>query len=466
MSTPAVDFAALDRYIHDHIRDWMEELGVLCAVPSVSARHEAIQPCAEAVADLLSRRGFKTSVTSVDGGHPVVLGHASAPDSARTMLFYNHYDVQPPEPLPLWESPPFELTERDGAVYARGAKDDKGELVARLAAIDALRAVMGGYPCQLTWLVEGEEEIGSPHLPAWIEKHRADVQADAAIWEEGQIDEDGRPIVRLGARGLLYVDLSVKTIARDAHSGAANLLPNAAWRMAWALASIKGPDGRIRIPGFYDAVRKPTPAEEAMLSRLPNTSENTRREFGLDRLLDGVTDVERAYFTPTANIAGIGAGYQGAGSKTVIPSQAMAKMDFRLVPDQDPIDILEKLREHLRAEGFDGVKIDVLAAQPPGLTDPDAPIVRLTAEVAGEVYGKPALIVPLTGGTTPMYPVHHPRRACGEPRRRLGFEESSPLAERVHEAGRFRERGQAHRQALGSLRGQMKGEGLDQSSPS
>ena len=133
------------------------------------------------------------------------------------------------------------------------------------------------------------------------------------------------------------------------------------------------------------------------------TAENFRREFGLDRLLDGVTDVERAYFTPTANIAGIGAGYQGEGSKTVIPAQAMAKMDFRLAPDQDPLDILDKLRKHLRAEGFDDVKIDVLGAQPAGLTDPDAPVVRLTAEVANEVYGKPALIVPLTGGTTPMY---------------------------------------------------------------
>jgi len=202
MHRESFDFAAVDKYIHDHIRDWMGELSALCAVPSVSARHEAIEPCAAAVAELLSRRGFKTQITSVDGGHPVVLGHASGSSSARTMLFYNHYDVQPPEPLALWESPPFELTERDGAVYARGAKDDKGELVARLAAIDALKAITGGYPCDLTWLAEGEEEIGSPHLPAWTEEHLAELQADAAIWEEGQVDEAGRPIVRLGARGL------------------------------------------------------------------------------------------------------------------------------------------------------------------------------------------------------------------------------------------------------------------------
>ena len=403
MGRTPLNFAAVDKYIHEHVGDWMGELKTLCAVPSVSARHEAIEPCAGLVAELLSRRGFEANVTSVDGGHLVVLGHAPGANRARTMLFYNHYDVQPPEPLELWESPPFDLTERDGSVYARGAKDDKGELMSRLAAIDALRAVTGGYPCNLVWLVEGEEEIGSPHLPAWTENRSSDLHADAAIWEEGQIDDAGRPIVLLGARGMLYVDLSVRTLSRDAHSGSANLLPNAAWRLVWALDSIKGPDGKIRIPGFYDAVRQPTASEEAMLSGLPDSSGEIRREFSLDQLLDGVTHVERAYFAPTANIAGISAGYQGEGSKTVIPALARAKMDFRLVPDQDPADIVAKLQSHLRGEGFDDVEIHVLAAEPPGVTDPDAPIVRLTAEVAGEVYGKPAIVIPLAGGTTPMY---------------------------------------------------------------
>ncbi len=403
MNRAAADFSSVDSYIHDHVSEWMLELNKLCAVPSVSARHEAVEPCAELVATMLANRGFAVSVSSTDGGHPVVLAHATGANPDRTMLFYNHYDVQPPEPLELWDSPPFELTERGGAVFARGAKDDKGELVARLAAMDALRAVAGQYPCTLTWLAEGEEEIGSPHLPAWAEAHRSELLADAAIWEEGQIDEAGRPIVRPGARGLLYVELSVQTIARDAHSGSANLLPNAAWRLVWALDSIKGADGRIRIPGFYERVRHPSRAEEAMLARLPDSSAEIRREFGLGELLDGVTQVERAYFTPTANIAGIGAGYQGAGSKTVIPARATAKLDSRLVPDHDPLDILEKLRAHLTREGFDDVNVEMLAAEPPGVTDADAPIVRLTAEVAQEVYGKPAIVIPLSGGTTPMF---------------------------------------------------------------
>jgi acetylornithine deacetylase/succinyl-diaminopimelate desuccinylase-like protein len=402
-ATDPIDFDAVDAYIRGHVADWMAELRDLCAVPSVSARHEAVEPCAALVSAMLARRGFHAPTSSADGGHPVVLAHAPGASRGRTMLFYNHYDVQPPEPLELWDSPPFELTERDGAVYARGAKDDKGELVARLAALDALRAVTGEYPCDLTWLAEGEEEIGSPHLPAWFEQHRAGLGADAAIWEEGQVDESGRPVVRLGARGLVYVELSVRTMARDAHSGSANLLPNAAWRLAWALASIKGPDGRIRIGGFYDAVREPTAAEEGMLARLPDTSEDIRREFGLEHLLDGVTNVERAYFTPTANVAGFGAGYQGEGSKTVIPAAAKAKMDFRLVPDQEPDDVIRKLRAHLDGEGFGDVGVEVLAAEPPGITDPDSPVVRLTSEAAEEVYGKPPLVIPLTGGTTPMF---------------------------------------------------------------
>ena len=273
----------------------------------------------------------------------------------------------------------------------------------RLAALDAVRAVTGSYPCDITWLAEGEEEIGSPHLPDWVEKNQARLRADAAVWEEGGIEVDETPIVRLGARGLLYVELSVKVLTRDAHSGQANLLPNAAWRLVWALASLKGPDERVLIPGFYDAVRQPTDREEELLQLAPKGSAEIGEEFGLDQLLGGITDVNRAYFTPTANLAGIGGGYQGEGSKTVIPARAIAKLDFRLVPDQDPLDINAKLRRHLDSGGFENVEIELLGAERPGITDPDAPVVRLNAEIAAEIYGKPARVTPLTGGTTPMF---------------------------------------------------------------
>jgi acetylornithine deacetylase/succinyl-diaminopimelate desuccinylase-like protein len=244
------------------------------------------------------------------------------------MLLYNHYDVQPPEPLELWESPPFEPDIRDGKVFARGAKDDKGELVARLAAIDALLAVDGQLPCNLTWLVEGEEEVGSPNLPAFVERYAARLRSDGAIWEEGGTDAEGRPMLTLGARGMLYVELEVRALARDGHSGNANVIPNAAWRLVWALATLKGPDERVRIPGFYDRIRPLSERQRQLLEALPSQEAAIKESFGLDRLLLGRTgfDASSAPFEPTCNIAGLTAGYQGEGSKTVIPAVASTKL--------------------------------------------------------------------------------------------------------------------------------------------
>src|SRR5437588_6366285 len=331
----------------------MEELRQLCAIPSVSARHQAIDECAALVARMLERRGFAATVSET-GGHPIVLAHADGAKRKPDLLFYNHYDVQPPEPLWLREGPLFVFAPRVGAALARGSRDDEGECVARLASLDALAKAGGGYPCRLTWLAEGEEEVGSPHLPEWVEKHRHELAVDGAIWEEGGIDAQGHPLITLGVRGLLYVELRVQTISRDAHSGQANLLPNAVWRLVWALASLKGVDERINISGFYDAVRHPSPVERDLLAKLPSQEENIKKEYGIDRLLldrRGI-DVVAATFDPPCNIAGIGGGYQGPGSKTAIPSRATCKVDFRLVPEQDPYDIATKLRRHLDKAGF------------------------------------------------------------------------------------------------------------------
>ena len=394
----------IDTHIHTHLDGWLEELSRLCAIPSVSARHEGIDECAELVAELLRSRGFEADILS-SGGHPVVVAEAPGASMERTVLFYNHYDVQPPEPLELWQSPPFLLTRRDGKVFARGAKDDKGEFIARLAALDSLRAVQGSYPCRIRFLVEGEEEVGSVHLPEFVEKHWDRLRADAAIWEEGMVDDQERPVVVLGARGLLYVELMVRTISRDGHSGGANLLPNAAWRLTWALSTLKDIRERVLIPGFYDAVAPTSARQQELLELMPSPELSVKKNFGLDRLLLDRTGpaATAAVFEPTCNIAGVGAGYQGEGSKTIVPAEAMAKIDFRLVPNQDPHDLLRKLRVHLDRGGFEDVEIRLFGAERPGLTDPDHPLVRLVAEVGEEVYGKPAQISPLGGGTTPKY---------------------------------------------------------------
>jgi acetylornithine deacetylase/succinyl-diaminopimelate desuccinylase-like protein len=397
--------ARVDAYIDTHIDGWIAELTQLCRQPSVSARGEGIDECAEIVAELLRNRGFRAEVSPTDGGHPIVLAHADGQTATRTLLCYNHYDVQPPEPLELWESPPFAPELREGKLFARGAKDDKGDFMARLAALDALRAVHGKYPCPITFLVEGEEEIGSPHLPAWVERHADQLRVDGAIWEEGNIDAEGHSMLSLGARGLLYVELSVRTLPYDAHSGGANLLPNAAWRLTWALAGLKGQDERVLIPGFYDRVMLPTARQEELLAALPSQEASIKETYGLAHLLLGRTGVQvpRAPFDPTCNIAGITSGYQGPGSKTIVPARASAKIDFRLVPDQDPEEIQTLLRAYLDAGGFTDVEITVLGAEAPGLTDPDDPLVRLTAAAGEEVYGRPTRLIPLNGGTTPKY---------------------------------------------------------------
>jgi acetylornithine deacetylase/succinyl-diaminopimelate desuccinylase-like protein len=396
--------ASIDRYVEEHLDGWLAELTDLCAVPSVSARHEGVDDCAALVAGLLGRRGFAARVVPT-AGHPVVLAHSVGANPDRTMLFYNHYDVQPPEPVELWQSPPFAAEVRDGRLYARGAKDDKGELVARLAAIDALLAVDGRLPCRVTFLVEGEEEVGSGSLPDFVQRHAGELGCDGAVWEEGGIDAEGRPVLALGARGLLYVELRVRSLRRDGHSGAANLLPSAAWRLVWALAALKDRDERVLIPGFYDRVRPISARQRELLDALPSDEGSYREAFGLERLLLGRTGtaVGAAPFEPTCNVAGLTSGYQGPGSKTIVPAVASAKVDFRLVPDQDPMEVRDLLRSHLDAGGFTDVEIDVLGPERPGMVDPDEPLVRLCAETAEEVYGTPALIRPLTGGTTPMY---------------------------------------------------------------
>lgn len=409
--------AQIDRYIEAHIEDAIADLARLCAVPSVAAQGLGIEPCAELVAELLRARGFTAEIVPSDG-NPVVLAE-QAGRSQRTLLCYNHYDVQPAEPLELWTSPPFELTRRDGGatgptLHARGVADDKGELVSRLAALDAVRAVLGELPCRVKFLVEGEEEISSPSLPAFIERHADRLAADGCIWEFGAVTLEGQPIEYLGLRGICYVELSVQTLDLDAHSGiGGSIFPNAAWRLVWALNTLKGPDGRIRVPGFYDAVVPPSARDLELLAALPDTAPEHRATYGVRRFLNDLEGVElrrEEVFAPTCTICGLTAGYQGPGSKTVLPARASAKVDFRLVPDQEPRDILAKLRAHLDAEGFEDVDVTFLGGEAPARTDPDDPFVQLVCWAATEVYGRSPLVWPMIGGSGPNHPfIHHLR---------------------------------------------------------
>lgn len=410
MNDRATIEAAIDQHIDDHLEYWIDQLGRLCAQPSVSAQGLGIEECAELVKTMLEEQGFSAQVMAT-AGHPVVYGEGQGV-SDKTMLFYLHYDVQPAEPLELWDSPPFTMTRVGDKLVARGVTDDKGHIISRLAALAAVREAHGGLPLNVKFIIEGEEEMGSPSISPFIDEHQDLLSADACIWEFGSVDFDGRPTLTLGMRGLCYVELSVETASMDAHSGfGGSIFPNAAWRLVWALNSIKGPDERILIPGFYDDAISPTETDMALLADLPDASEEIKAMYGLDEFLDGLEGglelARAAVFEPTATINGLDSGYQGPGPKTVLPAKAMAKIDFRLIPNQDPVDIYQKLRAHLDREGFEDVNVKMLGGVRPARVDPDHPFVRLTAEAAEDVYGVSPLIEPIIGGSGPNYPFIH-----------------------------------------------------------
>ena len=399
-------FAHINNYLDTHLDKSINELSRLVAQPSVSAQNWGLPECADLVADMLHARGFDIQIMTTDGA-PVVFAERSG-RSDRTMLIYNHYDVQPPEPLDLWDSPPFEPSLRDGKLYGRGVADDKGPIVSRLLAIDALLEQDGELPCNIKFIIEGEEETSSVHLHDFVEQNQELLAADACIWEFGGVDHRETPMQYLGLRGICYVELSVETAKVDTHSGTGgSIFPNAAWRLVWALRSLKGSDGRIRIPGFYDPVIQPSPRDRQYMAELPEVAAEYKERYGVKYFLKGLTggvDLRiTGVFEPTCTICGLTSGYQGPGSKTVLPAHASAKVDFRLVPDQHPLEILDQLRIHLDNQGFDDIQIEYLGGEPPARTDPDDPFVKLVVETAEPVYGAPMQIVPMVGGSGPSY---------------------------------------------------------------
>jgi acetylornithine deacetylase/succinyl-diaminopimelate desuccinylase-like protein len=401
---------ALESYLAANAGEAQALLEQLCRQPSVAAQGLGMAEMADLTEGLLRDAGFSTRRLHAQGAPPAIYGELKGSRKGvqlnpPTLLLYDHYDVQPAEPLDLWHSPPFEPTVRDGKLYARGTSDDKGEIAARLAAIRALRAAYGELPITIRWIIEGEEEIGSPHFAAIAEPYADLLKADGCLWEGSGFTPDGRPELVLGTKGLLYVQLDVQGTGVDAHSGNAPILPSAAWRLVQALATLRGPDGRVRIPGFYDAVRPPSPAELAALADQPDMDGELRAVFGIDSFVDGLSGAalrERLSFAPTCNIAGLGSGYTGEGTKTVLPARAMAKIDFRLVPDQDPNDILAKLRAHLDAQGYNDIAITTFSASEPVVTPLDEPFVRRVAAIAQAYNGKPPVISPIIGGTLPL----------------------------------------------------------------
>jgi len=404
------DYKKIDAFLDSGLDGSLVELSRLVAQPSVGAQNWGLEECAQLVGEMLKARGFKVQILPT-GGAPVVFGERKG-ERDKTLLFYNHYDVQPPEPLDLWETPPFEPSLRDGKLYGRGVSDDKGHIVARLFALDALLNSSDNLPCNIKFIIEGEEETSSANLFDFVRNNKALLKADACMWEFGGVDHRDVPIQYLGLRGICYVELSVEKLSTDVHSGlGGSIFPNAAWRLTWALNSLKGPDERIRIPGFYEDVKPPSVRDRELIDALPDLEEEYKSRYGVQEFIKGLkggTELKmEEVFSPTCTICGLTSGYQGPGSKTVQPARASAKVDFRLVPNQSPDDILKKLRAHLDSEGFGDVLITYLGGEPPARTDPDDPFIKLVVDTASDVYKAPMQLVPLTGGSGPNYPFVH-----------------------------------------------------------
>lgn len=391
-------------YIEQNKEMYIKWLQELCRQPSISAQNNGIQETAKFVEEMLISIGAKTEQLETTG-NPVVYGSINS-TKEKTLSFYNHYDVQPVDPIEQWNSDPFAAEIRDGRIYARGVADNKGPLVARICAIHAYQQVYGALPINVKFMVEGEEEIGSPHLEEFAEKHPDKVKADGCIWENGYKSIDGRPQIRLGVKGMLYVELRIKAANIDLHSSNGAIIENPAWRLVWALNTLKNEQEQVQIEGFYDRVQKPNQEELRLLKDMVLQEKEMLDDLELNEFLlnlSGLALKEKFIFQPTCTICGIESGYTGEGSKTVLPSVAKAKLDFRLVADQNPLEILQLLKNHLNKYGFEDIEVIKLSAEHPAKTDLDAPIVKMVIDNVKRIYNIEPQVMRTSPGTGPMY---------------------------------------------------------------
>ncbi|MFX1482342.1 MAG: M20/M25/M40 family metallo-hydrolase, partial [Promethearchaeota archaeon] len=331
MYEPVIDF------IDDNVDEAIEALKKICRIPSVAAKNEGLEETSALVENMLKDIGLKTEIHETSGA-PVVTGWLDA-GAERTLLFYDHYDVQPAEPFDLWDSPPFEPEVRDGRLFGRGVADNKGDTISRIWTLKAFKETATELPVNIKFVVEGEEEIGSVHLSEFTEKNTDFITADGGIWEFGGSGIDGKQEAWLGLKGIFYVELVVERLVRNMHSSTACILPAAASRLVWALSSIKDESSRILIDGFYDGIKPFTDEELESLKKVDLNEELLKKEYGIDEFLNGLTgeELKRAYYgAPTANVCGLTSGYLGKGTMTVLPAKASCKIDFRLVEGMQP----------------------------------------------------------------------------------------------------------------------------------
>jgi acetylornithine deacetylase/succinyl-diaminopimelate desuccinylase-like protein len=393
-------------FIDQNLNRFIDELFVLLRQPSISARWEGVVECSRLLTGIMEKIGIKPRVLPMSGKHkpPLIYGEILNPEAKRTLLIYGHFDVQPPEPLEAWNTPPFQPTIREGRIYGRGSADNKGQFFAHFKAIESVLKVNGKLPINVKFLLDPEEEVGSPSLNQFCRENKSLFAADMAMNSDGPMDTSGRPRLSFGNRGVLYVEAKARGANQDLHSGNfGGPVPNPAWRVVEFLSSLRKPDGTVAIEGFYENIVPPTLKEREMMAQMPFDEKKFMEKYGLRKFAppDNLSFMEKLMFRPTLNIAGITSGYGGPGSKTVLPSLATLKMDMRLVVNQDPEDIFQKFMKHIKKHGFEDLDVTMVHYYYPSRTSVDHPMAPKFVEAIRQGFQKEPVLIPAGGGSFP-----------------------------------------------------------------
>jgi len=398
------------QHVDKNMNMLIKDLCVLIRQPSVSAKNQGIKKCASLVKNTLKKSGINAEILSMKDYPPIVYGEVkSKKNPNKTLLFYNHYDVQPVDPVELWDEDPFSGKIKGNKIYGRGSSDDKGELITRIRAVTSFLKVTGDVPCNVKFVIEGEEETGSAHIEEYLKKYRKKFSCDGVIWEFGHVDSKNRPIIDLGMKGLLYVELSLRESKMDAHSSLAVLIKNPAWRLVEALKTLRDSSGKILIKDWYKEVLQLDKSDIEILKSFPFDEKEFKKEYGIGGFLGNKTGLEikkSLAAEPTCNIAGMVSGYYGEGAKTVLPAEARVKIDFRLVPNMNPSKQIMRLKRHLKTKGFGDIKIKVYHGVAAARTNPKHPFVSDVTAAARKSFGKYLLSVS-SAGTGPMHAFAH-----------------------------------------------------------
>jgi acetylornithine deacetylase/succinyl-diaminopimelate desuccinylase-like protein len=414
-------------YVESNKQRLLDELKSFLRIPSVSTLpdHKAdVDRAAQFVADSLKKAGLEHVEIIQTPKHPLVYADWLHAPGKPTVLCYGHYDVQPPDPLDLWQTPPFEPTERDGNLYGRGTADDKGQMYMHVKAIEALRVVNGTLPVNVKFLIEGEEEIGGESIAKYVEQNPAKLNADVALVSDTALYAEGIPTLCIGLRGLVYAEIEASGPARDLHSGLyGGAAPNAVFGLVELLAKLKDANGHINVPGMYDDVQPPASAEKKSWESLPFSEKDfLKKEVGSTQLTGepGYSVLEKVWARPTLEVHGIAGGFTAAGAKTVIPAKAVAKVSMRLVPNQDPDKVLAAFRDFVKQSTPAGIQTEVrvLSAGPAVMVNPDHPAIQVAAKAFSDMLKRPTVFI-RSGGSIPI--VGDFARHLGIPTILMGF---------------------------------------------